>query len=498
MNYAVKRFGLYRIAFVAGLSALALSACDGSESGDSDAGSDDRPGDAGPNAGDGGPGAADSGTDDGGLGEGDAGPGEADADAVVDEPGEGDSGTSEPDAGPDAADPDDMEACSDVECQDHARCVMSDGEAQCVCEDGFQDDGAGACADVDECAATDAPACGLNANCENIVGSFACACPAEYSGDPETFCCAPQPPTPDTASTVISRGHVDVIAVAASCEEPTEISLSTKDTTSAAGTMYRAVDKVLIHVGPNAAFTVPEGLQAGFEFLGPPGATVWLLPQGGNDAEGSGVPWAGFDAAAVSGGAFVDDELKLSLNNVEGPGRFVAFYSAQDPSSPPEPLFDVDNDLFDSTIPPGLHQHLNWFFAEPGLYVLHFSVGAARASDLTETLIYANVRVFVGDLSDLPETEPPVLVIEGFSTPYVAGDTMELSAERYGWELPFETTWLKRCDGDGGDGSWTAIDEGDTLSYVIAESDFNCHFRAAVFADGAEQTTSQPVNPTPW
>jgi 3',5'-cyclic AMP phosphodiesterase CpdA len=66
--------------------------------------------------------------------------------------------------------------------------------AECgACADGFAC-GAGACADVDECAAGvgGQPACGANTSCANDVGGFACACLPTYAGDPRAAAgCAP-------------------------------------------------------------------------------------------------------------------------------------------------------------------------------------------------------------------------------------------------------------------------------------------------------------------
>lgn len=399
-------------------------------------------------------------------------------------------------------DPGNVSACDDVECQDHAECVEDGDDTECACQPGYEDDGTGACVDIDECANTEEPACGPNANCQNSVGAFACACPESFTGDPNVFCCAPQPPAPIASSIVLSSGHIDVLAVAADCDNQA-ISVSTKDGTSDP-VVYRQTDRVLIHGNQNAAITVPEGLQAGFEFLGPPGSIGWLLPESGFDAQAGGVPWAGFDAFAVSLGVYENDEVTLYLSSVEGPGRFVAFESPQDSSSPPGLLFDPDNGLIEMSIPPGLHRHLNWYFSEPGLYVLHFGVEATRVGGLTGTSAYQTVRFFLGDLADLPETEPPVLTIAGLSSPYVAGDTMELSVQRYGSPLPpLETTWLRQCVVVSGSETpeltdWTEAGAGSTLSYVLEEADFSCHFRAALFSGSIEVATSQSVVPSLW
>jgi len=77
-------------------------------------------------------------------------------------------------------------------CVTASDCASGRCEAQvCVCPAGFTDDGAGACADVDECA-EDLDDCDANAACANTDGSFVCACSDGFEGDGTTCTpCAP-------------------------------------------------------------------------------------------------------------------------------------------------------------------------------------------------------------------------------------------------------------------------------------------------------------------
>lgn len=60
----------------------------------------------------------------------------------------------------------------------------------CVCQRGFvRDDETGGCRDVNECIELRGrPACGLNAICNNLPGSYDCQCPPDYVGNPFNGC----------------------------------------------------------------------------------------------------------------------------------------------------------------------------------------------------------------------------------------------------------------------------------------------------------------------
>lgn len=101
-------------------------------------------------------------------------------------------------------------------------------------------------------------------------------------------------------------------------------------------------------------------------FLGEPGESVWHLDGG----------WSVRD---VEEGTFVDNEIEVHLEDVEGPGAFAAWrFGAIEPEvyfASVEPLpqaFVIEHDA---------HAHRNWSFSEPGDYLISISVSALRASD---------------------------------------------------------------------------------------------------------------------
>lgn len=83
--------------------------------------------------------------------------------------------------------------CEEVKCGSHAYCKPDGVEAYCICEDGWTfnpADIAAGCVDINECDKAHGPngRCGANAICVNNPGSFACQCPAGFSGNPLTKC----------------------------------------------------------------------------------------------------------------------------------------------------------------------------------------------------------------------------------------------------------------------------------------------------------------------
>ncbi|XP_022668562.1 uncharacterized protein LOC111253451 isoform X4 [Varroa destructor] len=83
--------------------------------------------------------------------------------------------------------------CDAVQCGTHATCQANGREAACICDIGFtfnpSDIDAG-CVDVNECGIEHGPSglCGVGAFCTNVPGSFHCACPPGFTGNPFIQC----------------------------------------------------------------------------------------------------------------------------------------------------------------------------------------------------------------------------------------------------------------------------------------------------------------------
>lgn len=70
-----------------------------------------------------------------------------------------------------------LDKCAEVNCGENQSCVIMEGQAQCLCSEGFVKqvggDMSGSCVDVDECMSGEWP-CGEFQECMNTFGSFTC------------------------------------------------------------------------------------------------------------------------------------------------------------------------------------------------------------------------------------------------------------------------------------------------------------------------------------
>ncbi len=101
--------------------------------------------------------------------------------------------------------------------------------------------------------------------------------------------------------------------------------------------------------------------------LGPSGGSAWILPQ--NEVEG--LLNLGLGTSGIPAGLFAADQLRLTLERTEGPGRFSLFTTS--PFGVPTPHLNSADGIDptrDFIVIPAVngHVHVNWAFTRPGTY----------------------------------------------------------------------------------------------------------------------------------
>lgn len=168
---------------------------------------------------------------------------------------------------------------------------------------------------------------------------------------------------------VLSQGHVDIVGVAF---EDGEFNVHVHDETTEPG-QERDPSEVLFHVKPEARIAVPA--DPAYQFLGSPGAPVWVLPQEPDED----LLFAGLGTEELEPGVFRGDQVRVHLLGVRGPGQFSLF--TVDAQGAPNVLWDSGNGLPDTLVlPVGSHQHANWAFEAEGDYTLYVLVSGRLTS----------------------------------------------------------------------------------------------------------------------
>ncbi len=133
-------------------------------------------------------------------------------------------------------------------------------------------------------------------------------------------------------------------------------------------------DSVEIKLGAASLLSVPD--LADFEFLGEPGAPVWIIPQSAQ----AGVPFMGI-ASETASGTFVDNMIQLELTQLDGPGEVFAWSVGG-----AQVELDIStSDGLDTSdqimVPAPGHIHRNIGFTAPGTYHLSFVAHGVRAEN---------------------------------------------------------------------------------------------------------------------
>lgn len=119
-----------------------------------------------------------------------------------------------------------------------------------------------------------------------------------------------------------------------------------------------------------------------FAFLGSVGAPIWILPQ----TQNIDLPYLGISGEEVPGGLF-DGPLDFVLRSVRGPGNFFAWQTSG-AGQPPSVKMIATNGVVSpqharTTPAVGSHEHFNWGFTAPGVYLVTFQASGRRLGDAT-------------------------------------------------------------------------------------------------------------------
>lgn len=175
--------------------------------------------------------------------------------------------------------------------------------------------------------------------------------------------------TPAQAAPItLSSGHVDVLDVDYAAGG---LVLTVNDGTGSTE-IERDPTDVILEVPAAAKIAVPGG--SDWSFLGPAGATAWVLPQSST----AGLLFAGWNTAEIPSGVVQGNSVTFRLNSVTGPGT-VSVYTVS--GGTPTRLFDSSDGLPDTrAVARNTHAHANWGFTQAGTYTVTFEVTARLAS----------------------------------------------------------------------------------------------------------------------
>lgn len=194
-----------------------------------------------------------------------------------------------------------------------------------------------------------------------------------------TTSCRPVQTTP-TEAVVLADGHVDY----ATRVSGGTLTSRVKDGSKPGTITWREPSRVVFHVAPAAATTVPA---SGFGFLGKAGEKIWQLPQ----TQLVGIVWLGWNTEEITASQ-LRGGVTWSLDRVDGPGAASIYLF--NPFGQPQVLFNSGDGVPDRyEIPPGTHAHGNWSFTREGVYRVTFTQSATLAAGTqvrdTDTVTFA-------------------------------------------------------------------------------------------------------------
>jgi surface-anchored protein len=209
---------------------------------------------------------------------------------------------------------------------------------------------------------------------------------------------------------VLDRQHVDIGFAFENGEWEPHLHNETDET-------EYAPNGAVLSVRPQSFTRVPD--DARFAFLGGVCTPIWQLP----NTQNSNLLFLGFGAEEIEQGVFLNDEFRVNLLTVDGPGSF--FVYDFDPLG--APIVHMNSgDLIDTndfkTLVAGAHNDLNWAFTAPGVYRVTFEA----VGTLTNGTIVSSgpaEYIFFVEASPTPLSEPLLAISRS------GGNTVTLSWE---------------------------------------------------------------------
>lgn len=262
--------------------------------------------------------------------------------------------------------------------------------------------------------------------------------------------------------TVLSVGHTDAMQAYLDGDQ---LKLQVKDDTGDE-TLYHHPDDVLFQVLPEAEIPIPAG--DGFSFLGDAGDPMWLLPLN----QDHDLLWPGWSTEPLSAGQLQNDKIKMTLENVEGPGD-VALWSPGNLGDRTI-LFNTRDGLPDSIdVRTGSHVHTSWSFMAEGEYTLTWKISGALADG---TAIESESYEYQWVVGDLPDEEPGGGTDPGGDDPTAPGldDRLVLDqghVDVFGVTMESGALDLSVKDGTGLHGAETYRDPDDVVFHAVPESE---------------------------
>jgi surface-anchored protein len=204
---------------------------------------------------------------------------------------------------------------------------------------------------------------------------------------------------PCHALTTLSTGHVDIFEVHYNqTVNPAEFALHIHD--HATGTHFEPAD-VLIQVNENTRFNSPGALS---QVLG---AEAYILPATMED----GMLYGGVASGGPTG-VFQNNRFSIRMVSAkpENPGNFVLYRFAGGGSL--QVGLQAEGGVVTTgefTVPLNGHEHWNWGFSAPGIYVFEFRGMGTRAIDLS--VLETPTELFTFQV--IPEPASGALVLAG-------------------------------------------------------------------------------------